>query len=406
MSTEERRAANLRAMSTREVFIVGAARTPIGAFQGSLSDVTATKLGATAIAAALERAKVDPDRVGETYMGNVLSAGLGQAPARQAARAAGVPDKVPATTVSKVCGSGLSAVILGTKSLLLGDAEVVVAGGMESMTNAPYLLPQGRSGYRMGNGAVVDSMVHDGLWDPYNDFHMGNAGELCARELRLSREAQDDYAATSYRRALAAQESGAFRAEIVDVVISTKKGDVTVTDDEEPKRARLDKMASLRPAFTKDGTITAANASKIDDGAAALVLATGEQVKSLGLEPLARVVGYGGHARAPEWFTTAPVGAVEDVLRRTKLRVSDIDLFEVNEAFACVAMAVNEGAGLDPAKVNVRGGAVALGHPIGASGARILVTLLYAMRDQKAKRGLATLCIGGGEALAVVVERP
>jgi acetyl-CoA C-acetyltransferase len=392
-------------MSTREVFIVAAARTPIGAFQGSLSEVSAVELGATAIGAALERSKVDPDRVGETYMGNVLSAGLGQAPARQAAKAAGIPDKVPATTVSKVCGSGLQALILGTKSLLLGDADVVVAGGMESMTNAPYLLPQGRAGYRMGNGTVVDSMVHDGLWDPYNDFHMGNAGELCARELRLSREAQDEYAAGSYRRALAAQESGAFRAEIVDVVIPTKKGDVTVSDDEEPKRARLDKLASLRPAFTKDGTITAANASKIDDGAAALVLATGEQVKSLGLEPLARVVGYGGHARAPEWFTTAPVGAIEDVLRRTKLRVSDIDLFEVNEAFSCVAMAVNEGAGLDPSKVNVRGGAVALGHPIGASGARILVTLLYAMRDQKAKRGLATLCIGGGEAVAVVVER-
>jgi acetyl-CoA C-acetyltransferase len=370
-----------------------------------LSEVSAVELGATAIGAALERSKVDPDRVGETYMGNVLSAGLGQAPARQAAKAAGIPDKVPATTVSKVCGSGLQALILGTKSLLLGDADVVVAGGMESMTNAPYLLPQGRAGYRMGNGTVVDSMVHDGLWDPYNDFHMGNAGELCARELRLSREAQDEYAAGSYRRALAAQESGAFRAEIVDVVIPTKKGDVTVSDDEEPKRARLDKLASLRPAFTKDGTITAANASKIDDGAAALVLATGEQVKSLGLEPLARVVGYGGHARAPEWFTTAPVGAIEDVLRRTKLRVSDIDLFEVNEAFSCVAMAVNEGAGLDPSKVNVRGGAVALGHPIGASGARILVTLLYAMRDQKAKRGLATLCIGGGEAVAVVVER-
>ena len=393
-------------MSTREVFIVGAARTPIGAFQGSLADVSATKLGATAIRAALERAKVDPERVGETYMGNVLSAGLGQAPARQAAKAAGVPDKVPATTVSKVCGSGLKAVILGTKSLLLGDAGVVVAGGMESMTNAPYLLPQGRAGYRMGNGTVVDSMVHDGLWDPYSDFHMGNAGELCARELRLTREAQDAYATTSYQRALAAQETGAFRSEIVDVVIQTKKGEVTVSEDEEPKRARLDKMASLRPAFTKEGTITAANASKIDDGAAALVLATGEQVKALGLEPLARVVGYGGHARAPEWFTTAPVGAIEDVLRRTNLRVSDIDLFEVNEAFSCVAMAVNEGAGLDPAKVNVRGGAVALGHPIGASGARILVTLLYAMRDQKAKRGLATLCIGGGEAVAVVVERP
>jgi acetyl-CoA C-acetyltransferase len=276
---------------------------------------------------------------------------------------------------------------------------------MESMTNAPYLLPQARAGYRMGHGQLVDSMIHDGLWDPYNDFHMGQAGELCSRELGLSREAQDAYATTSYRRALAAQESGAFRAEIVDVVIPSKKGDVTVSEDEEPKRARLDKMASLRPAFDPKGAITAANASKIDDGASALVLATGDKVKELGLEPLARVVGYGGHARAPEWFTTAPVGAIEAALARTKLAVSDIDLFEVNEAFSCVAMAVSQQAGLDPEKVNVRGGAVALGHPIGASGARILTTLLYAMRDAKAKRGLATLCIGGGEAVAVIIER-
>ena len=392
-------------MTTREVFIVGAARTPIGSFQGALSELAAPRLGAIAIGAALERARVPADRVSETYMGNVLSAGVGQAPARQAAKGAGIPDSVPATTVSKVCGSGLQAVILGTRSMLLGDADVVVAGGMESMTNAPYLLPQARAGYRMGHGQLVDSMIHDGLWDPYNDFHMGQAGELCSRELGLSREAQDAYATTSYRRALAAQESGAFRAEIVDVVIPSKKGDVTVSEDEEPKRARLDKMASLRPAFDPKGAITAANASKIDDGASALVLATGDKVKELGLEPLARVVGYGGHARAPEWFTTAPVGAIEAALARTKLAVSDIDLFEVNEAFSCVAMAVSQQAGLDPEKVNVRGGAVALGHPIGASGARILTTLLYAMRDAKAKRGLATLCIGGGEAVAVIIER-
>ncbi len=391
-------------MATREVFIVGAARTPIGSFQGALAEVPATRLGSIAIRAALERAKVSPDQVGETYMGNVLSAGLGQAPARQAAKGAELPDSVPATTVSKVCGSGLMSVILGTKSLLLGDADVVVAGGMESMSNAPYLLPKARAGLRMGHGQVVDSMILDGLWDPYGDFHMGNAGELCARELGLSREAQDEFAATSYRRALAAQEAGDFRAEIVDVVIPSRKGDVTVSDDEEPKRARLDKMASLRPAFTKDGTITAANASKIDDGASALVLATGQKVKELGLEPMARLVGYGGHARAPEWFTTAPVGAIEDVLARTALKVADIDLFEVNEAFSCVTMAVSQAVGLDPERVNVRGGAVALGHPIGASGARILTTLLYAMRARHAKRGLATLCIGGGEAVAVVVE--
>jgi len=392
-------------MTARQVFIVGAARTPIGSFQGALSEVHATRLGATAIGAALERAKVKPDQVGETYMGNVLSAGLGQAPARQAAKAAQIPDSVPATTVSKVCGSGLKAVILGTKSLLLGDADIVVAGGMESMSGAPYLLPKARNGYRMGHGQVIDSMVHDGLWDPYNDYHMGNAGELCARELGFSREAQDEFAQTSYRRALAAQEAGELRGEIVDVVISGRKGDVTVSEDEEPKRARLDKMASLRPAFTKEGTITAANASKINDGAAALVLATGEKVKELGLEPLARIVGYAGHARAPEWFTTAPVGAIEEVLKRTELKKDDIDLFEINEAFSCVTMAANKEVGLDPEKVNVRGGAVALGHPIGASGARILTTLLYAMKDRKAQRGLATLCIGGGEAVAVVVER-
>jgi len=392
-------------MATREIHIVGAARTPIGAFQGSLADVSAVTLGATAIRGALSRAGLDPSDVSETYMGNVLSAGIGQAPARQAAKAAEVPDSVPATTVSKVCGSGLMSVILGTKSLLLGDADVVLAGGMESMTNAPYLLPKARSGYRMGHGQLVDSMIFDGLWDPYSDHHMGNAGELCAKELGFGREAQDAFAAESYKRALAAQESGAFAQEIVPVVIKTRKGDVTVSEDEEPKRARLDKMAELKPAFAKDGTITAANASKIDDGAAAVVLATGEQVKKHGLTPLARVVGYGGHAQSPDWFTTAPVGAIENALTRTGLKTGDIDLFEINEAFSCVTMACTKKAQLDPAKVNVRGGAVALGHPIGASGARILCTLLHAMAESEARLGLATLCIGGGEAVAVIVER-
>jgi len=392
-------------MTTREVFIVGATRTAIGSFQGALGAVPAPSLGATAIRAVLERASVSPADVSETYMGNVLSAGMGQAPARQAAKAAGIPDSVPATTVSKVCGSGLMSVILGTKGILLGDAEVVVAGGMESMTNAPYLLPKGRAGYRMGDGKVVDSMVHDGLWDPYKDYHMGMAGELCARELGFTREAQDDFARESYRRALAAQESGKFAEEISPVTIKGRKGDVVVDTDEEPQRARLDKMASLRPAFDKSGTITAANASKINDGAAALVLASGEAVKKLGLTPLARVVGYGGHAQAPEWFTTAPVGAIENALARTGLALDAIDLFEVNEAFSCVTMACAKKAEIDLEKTNVRGGAVALGHPIGASGARILTTLLYAMAERKVARGLATLCIGGGEALAVVVER-
>jgi acetyl-CoA C-acetyltransferase len=391
-------------VSSREVFIVSAKRTPIGSFQGALADVPATRLGATAITAALASSGVSPSDVEETYVGNVLTAGLGQAPARQAAKYAGIPDAVPATTVGKVCGSGLQAVVLGTKSILLGDANVVVAGGMESMSQAPYLLPKGRAGYRMGHGQVLDSMILDGLWDPYNDQHMGNCGELCAKELDFTREAQDAFAMESYRRSLAAQESGAFAAELVSVTIQGRKGDVVVSVDEEPTRAQLDKMAGLRPAFDKEGTITAANASKINDGASALVLASGDVVKAKGLKPLARVVGYGGHAQAPEWFTTAPIGAIEAVLKRTGLGVSDIDLFEINEAFAVVAMAAMKKLDIPHAKVNVRGGAVALGHPIGASGARILSTLVHALRDHGKKRGLATLCIGGGEALAVVVE--
>jgi acetyl-CoA C-acetyltransferase len=392
-------------MSMPEVFIVGAARTPIGAFQGALADVQAVRLGATAIGAALERAGLPADEVREVYMGNVLTAGEGQAPARQAAIYAGVPNVVPCTTVGKVCGSGLMAVMLGTKSVMLGDADVVVAGGMESMSNVPYYLPKARNGYRMGHGEVVDGMIFDGLWDPYHNFHMGNAGELCARECNIPRDAQDAFARESYRRALAAQAEGRFAREIVPVTVEGKKGAVTVSEDEEPKRGNPEKMASLRPAFAKDGTITAANASKINDGAAAVVLASGDAVKRLGLKPLARIVGYGSAAQAPEWFTTAPAKAIEVTLARLGKRVADIDLFEVNEAFAVVALAVNQKAGLDPAKVNVNGGAVALGHPIGASGARILVTLLHALEQHNKKTGLATLCIGGGEAVAVVVER-
>lgn len=389
----------------REVFIVGSARTPIGSFQGVFSDVTAPRLGAVAIKAALERAKLGGDLVDETFMGNVLTGGVGQAPARQAAKYAGVLDKTPATTVGKVCGSGLQAVIFGTKSILLGDAEIVVAGGMESMTNAPYILPKARSGFRMGNGEIIDTMMADGLWDPYGNFPMGNAGDLCARELGFTREAQDEFAKESYRRALAAQAEGGFKREIAAVTVSSRKGDVVVTEDEEPKRGNADKMATLRPAFGKDGTVTAANASKINDGAAALVLASGEAVKRHGLTPLARVSAYGGFAQAPEWFTTAPVGATQATLARAGLKASDVDLYEVNEAFAVVAMVAMQKLGLDHAKVNVRGGAVALGHPIGASGARVLVTLLHALEDRNAKRGLATLCIGGGEAVAVLIER-
>lgn len=392
--------------SLAPVYIVSAVRTPIGAFLGSLSALSAPRLGAVAIRAALEKAKVEASLVEEVVMGNVLTAGVGQAPARQAAIYAGIPNTVPATTIGKVCGSGLQAVVFGAKSIALGDADIVVAGGMESMSNVPYYLPRARTGYRMGNGELVDGMIFDGLWDPYGNFHMGQAGELCAKELGFTREAQDAFAIESYRRALAAQKEGKFANEIVPVEIAGRKGETTtVTEDEEPQRGKPEKMPSLRPAFQKDGTITAANASKIDDGASAIVLASEKAVKQYGLTPLARIVGYGGAAQAPEWFTTAPAAAIENTTKKLGIKTSDIDLYEINEAFAVVTMACNTKCELDPAKVNVNGGAVALGHPIGASGARILTTLVHAMADRQAKRGLATLCIGGGEAVAVVVER-
>lgn len=387
------------------VYIVGAARTPIGSFQGALAEVPAPELGATAIRGALERARVGPDAVDLVYMGNVLSAGLGQAPARQAALAAGLPRSVPCTTVSKVCGSGMESVILGARAIRLGEADMVVAGGMESMTRAPYALGRARGGYRMGHGEITDLMIHDGLWDPYNDFHMGNAAELCAKQHALGRDAQDAFARGSYEKALAAQTSGRFAEEIVPVRVKERKGERVVSDDEEPGRAALDRMPSLKPAFIADGTVTAANASKIDDGAAALVLASERAVKERGLAPLARILAHAGHAQAPEWFTTAPVGAIEKALARANLGVADIDLWEINEAFAVVGLACTKLAGIAPERVNVRGGAIALGHPIGASGTRILVTLLHAMREHGARRGLATLCIGGGEALATIVER-
>ncbi|NUP11948.1 MAG: acetyl-CoA C-acyltransferase [Polyangiaceae bacterium] len=390
----------------RPVYIVSATRTPIGAFQGSLSSVTAPHLGAASIKAALERAKTAPDQIEEVFMGNVLSAGIGQAPARQAAIYAGIPDRVPATTVSKVCGSGLQAVILGTKTIALGDAELVLAGGMESMSNVPYYLPQARNGYRMGHGKIIDGMIHDGLWDPYGDFHMGSAGEKCAKEFAFTREQQDEFAKESFRRAVSAQKEGLFKDEIVGVSVPQKKGDaIVVTDDEGPPNGKPEKFASLRPAFAKDGTITAANASSINDGASALVLASEKAVKEHKLEPLARIVGYAGAAQAPEWFTTAPAKAIENTSKKLGIATKDIDLYEINEAFAVVTMACNKLCNIDPATVNVRGGAVALGHPIGASGARILTTLLFALKHQNKKRGLATLCIGGGEALALVVER-
>lgn len=387
------------------VYIVSAVRTPIGSFLGQLSALPAPRLGALAISEAVQRAGIEPQLVDQVIMGNVLQAGVGQAPARQAMRFAGLPDSVPAVTLHKVCGSGMRAVMMAANDLRAGDGAIMVAGGMESMSNAPYLLPGGRKGYRLGHGQVLDHMVFDGLWDPYGDKHMGNCAELCAREYGFSREEQDAFARASYERAIRATEQGDFAEEIVPVEVSAGKGQTTVVSrDEEPFRADLSKMPSLKPAFEQGGTVTAANASKINDGAAALVLATETAVKAHNLKPLARVVAHASFAQHPEWFTTAPVGAIRKVLERAHLRLEDIDLFEVNEAFAVVAMATMRELAIPHEKLNVNGGAVALGHPIGASGARILTTLLYALRRRSLKLGLAAICIGGGEATAMIVE--
>jgi acetyl-CoA C-acetyltransferase len=390
----------------REVVIVGAARTPIGSFQGELSPLKAPELGAAVIKEALFRAGIKPAEVSEVLMGCVLPAGVGQAPARQAAIFAGLPKETPCTTVNKVCGSGLKTVMLGAQAISLGDAEVVVAGGMESMSNVPYYLPSARGGMRLGNATAIDGLIHDGLWDVYNNFHMGSAAELCAREKKIDRKMQDEYAAESYRRAQTAIKEGLFQAEIVPVEIPQKKGDKkSITVDEEPNRGDIGKLPSLRPAFEKEGTVTAGNASSINDGAAAVVLMTREEATRRGLSILGRVVAQAQAAQAPEWFTTAPAAAIGRVLEKAKLKKDDIDLFEINEAFSVVSIINNQLLGLDPKRVNVHGGAVALGHPIGASGARILTTLLYAMAARKARRGCASLCIGGGEAVALVVER-
>jgi acetyl-CoA C-acetyltransferase len=388
------------------IYIVSAARTPIGAFQGSLAAVSAPRLGATAIEGALKRARLSKDTIQEVFMGNVLSAGLGQAPARQAMIYAGLPHSVPATTVGKVCGSGLQAVVLAARTIALGENELVVAGGMESMSNVPYYLDKARSGYRMGNATVIDGMIHDGLWDPYGNVHMGTCGDKCAAEHKVTREAQDAFATESFRRALAAQKEGHFAAEIEAVSVPSRKGDPTlVSVDEGPGKGDPSKFGGLRPAFGKEGTITAANASSINDGGSALVLASAAAVKLHNLTPLAEIRGWASAAQAPEWFTTAPAKAIEKVTQKLGLKSTDIDLYEINEAFAVVTMVCANLVGIGLDRVNVRGGAVALGHPIGASGARVLTTLLHTMQSQNKKRGLATLCIGGGEALAVVVER-
>jgi acetyl-CoA C-acetyltransferase len=390
-----------------EVVILSAVRTPIGAFQGALSSLPAHALGARALAAACERAGVQPDAVQQVNMGCVLTAGQGQAPARQAAIGAGCPVSTGAITLNKVCGSGMRAAMIAANDLRCGDYQLVAAGGMESMSQAPYLAAGVRDGLRLGHGKLLDSVIYDGLWDPYNDMHMGSCAELCAAEYKLSREEQDAFSLESYRRARAAAEDGTFAAEIVPVPVPQKKGEPLMVDrDEEPFKVDLARMGSLRPAFQKEGgTVTAANASKINDGAAALVLTTASHAAALGAKPLARIVAHASVAQRPEWFTTAPVGAARLVLERAGLKAADVDLWEVNEAFAVVALAFIRDLGLAPERVNVHGGAVALGHPIGASGARILVTLLHALRAGGGRLGCAAICIGGGEATAMVIER-
>ncbi len=390
----------------REVVIVGAARTAVGSFQGALSSLTAPQLGAVVIRAALERAGVKAESVDQVIMGNVLTAGVGQAPARQAALGAGLPTNVPCVTVNKVCGSGLQAVVQAYQAIALGDADVVVAGGQESMSNAPYISMQMRGGARMGNVEFKDSMMSDGLTDAYDNVAMGVFAEACAESMKISRTAQDEFAVESTNRTIRAQKEGLFKNEIVAVSVPQKKGDpVLVTEDEGPKNAKPEKIPALKPVFKKDGTVTAGNASSINDGAAALVLMSAEKAKALNLTVLAKVVGHAAAARKPVEFTIAPADAINKLLAKTGKTVADVNTWEINEAFAVVSLANNELLKLDPSKVNVRGGAVALGHPIGASGARVLVTLLHTMKDHDLKRGVASLCIGGGEGIALMIER-
>lgn len=389
----------------KPVYILSARRTPFGSFMGSLASISTGKLGAIAIKAALQDSGVKPEDVGQVYMGCVLSAGQGQAPARQAVIFADLPKSVPATTVNKVCGSGMKAVMLASQSIQTGEAEVVIAGGMENMSQVPFYMENARGGYRMGHQKMIDGMIKDGLWDVYNNYHMGNAAELCVKEFKFTREEQDAFAIESFKRSQEATKSGKFKNEIAPVEVEGRKGDKTLVDsDEGPFKAQFDKMAKLNPVFDKAGTITAANASTINDGAAALVLASEDYVKKHGLKPLAKIVGYASHAQAPEWFTTAPVEAMKKVLKNSSWELSNVDLFEVNEAFAVVAMAAQKSLSIDPAKLNVNGGAVSIGHPIGASGARIIVTLAHALKAAGKKKGLASICIGGGEATAITIE--
>jgi acetyl-CoA C-acetyltransferase len=387
-----------------EVYIISAVRTPIGSFGGSLSSQSASQLGAIAIKAAVERAGIDPSQVQEVFMGNVLSANIGQAPATQAAKYAGLPD-IPATAVNKVCASGTKAIMFAAQSIALGENDIVVAGGMESMSNVPYYLDKARNGYRLGDGQIIDGLVKDGLWDVYNNYHMGSAAELCAADCNISREDQDAYAIESYKRSQGAQSDGKFKDEIIPVEIKDKKGEITLVDeDEEVKAVKFEKIPSLKPVFKKDGTVTAANASTLNDGAAALVLMSRSKAEELGLKPLAKILSYADAQQAPEWFTTAPSKAIPRALERAGIEPGKVDFYEINEAFSVVSIANNRILELDPSKVNINGGAVSMGHPLGASGARIIVTLIHVLKQNGGKIGVAGICNGGGGASAMVIE--
>ena len=388
-----------------KVVIVSAQRTPVGSFQGVLSSLPAPRLGAIALKSALSKTQVSANDIHEVIMGEVLTAGVGQAPARQAALYAGIANSTPCLTINKVCGSGLKAVMLASDSIRLGHTAVALAGGQENMSLAPHLIENSRAGFRMGNQSITDSMIKDGLWDPYNQFHMGNAAEICSREFSFTREAQDQFAIESYKKAQKAIADGLFKNEIAPVTIEGKKGPTVIDTDEEPGKALFDKIPGLKPAFEKEGTITAANASKINDGAAALLLMSESEAKKRGLKPLATILSYATFAQDPKYFTTAPVGAIKKSLELASLNIGDIDLFEINEAFANVTMAAQKTLEIPFEKINVYGGAIAIGHPIGGSGARILTTLVHALQSRQQKRGLATLCIGGGEAVSLIIEK-
>lgn len=389
---------------TNAVYLAGAVRTPIGTFCGALESIPAPALGSAAAKAALNRAAIPPDQIDEVIFGNVVAAGLGQNVARQVAIGAGLSPSVPATSVNKVCGSGLKSVILAAQAIQCGDASVVLAGGTENMSRAPYLLEKARSGYRMGNGELVDSMIRDGLWDVYNNVHMGICGDRCAEKYSFTRQQQDEFAVASFKRALEASKAGAFAAEIEPVSVKAGKETITVAEDENPKKFNEEKLRKLRPAFGEKGTITAGNASSINDGAAAVVVVSAEKFRAAGMKPQAKILGYASFAREPEWFTLAPIGAISNLLKKLSLKVDDVDLFEINEAFSVVPMAAMKDLGIPHEKVNVYGGAVALGHPIGASGTRTLATLLNALRQTGGRVGINSLCIGGGMGIAMAVE--